>query len=189
MADSITVDIKGIGLVSLKRSKRARNISISIKPFKGIHVAVPYRVSLKRAEEFVHKKAAWIKFHLEKITRFEKEHKTESGFADTIDRVKAKTLLTGRLRRLAEKYGFNYNKVTIRNQNTRWGSCSSKNNISLNIKLVKLPNELIDYVILHELAHTHIKDHSKSFWNELDKLVGNAKQMSSKLRSYGLALY
>ena len=57
------------------------------------------------------------------------------------------------------------------------------------MKLVKLPDGLIDYVILHELVHTHRKDHSKAFWAELDKLVGNGKKMASRLKSYGVKLY
>ena len=109
--------------------------------------------------------------------------------ADNIDRLKAKALLTGRLEHLAKNNGFTYNRVFIRNQRTRWGSCSSKNNISLNSQLAKLPNDLIDYVILHELVHTRKKDHSKAFWAELDKLVGNGKQMSAKLKNYGVKQY
>jgi predicted metal-dependent hydrolase len=108
---------------------------------------------------------------------------------DGIDRVEAKTLLNKRLQQLAKNNGFSYNRVFIRNQKTRWGSCSSKNNISLNMKLVKLPGGLIDYVIMHELVHTHKKDHSKAFWAEMDKFVGNGKKMASKLKRYGIGLY
>jgi predicted metal-dependent hydrolase len=57
------------------------------------------------------------------------------------------------------------------------------------MKLVRLPDELVDYVILHELVHTIIKNHGKVFWAEMDKLVGNGKQMSSRLRSYGIQLF
>ncbi len=105
-----------------------------------------------------------------------------------IDKVKAKKKLTNRLKQLAVQHDFTYNKVYIRNQKTRWGSCSHKNNISLNMKLVLLPDELVDYVILHELVHTKIHDHSKRFWAELDKYVVNGKVMAKRLRKYGLAL-
>ena len=172
-----------------ERSKRAKRVSISVKPFKGVRVAVPYGLSFKKAEQFAQTKADWIKTHLEKMKRYERQGHFNSNPADFIDRAKAKTLLTRRLQQLAKHYGFSYNRAFIRNQRTRWGSCSSKNNISLNIKLVTLPDELIDYVILHELVHTHKKDHSKAFWAEMDKLVGNGKKMASRLKSYGVRLY
>ena len=105
-----------------------------------------------------------------------------------IDKEKAKKKLTDRLHYLTEKHGFTYNKVIIRNQKTRWGSCSSKNNISLNMKLVLLPDELMDYVILHELVHTRIPNHSKEFWAELDNYVGNARVIAKRLRTNGLEL-
>jgi hypothetical protein len=72
----------------------------------------------------------------------------------------------------------------VKNQKTRWGSCSEKNNINLNANLVLLPDELIDYAILHELVHTRVKKHSKRFWDELDKLVGNAKKLDQKLKKH-----
>ena len=185
MADDITVQIKGVGLVLFERSKRAKRISVSVKPFHGVRVAVPYASSFKKAEEFVHTRKAWINRHLEKIKRYERKYNYN---LDNIDKSKAKITLVQRLKWLASKYGLSYNRVSIRNQKTRWGSCSSKNNISLNMKLVRLPDELVDYVILHELAHTIKKDHSKAFWAEMDKLVGNRKQMSSRLREYGVGL-
>lgn len=98
----------------------------------------------------------------------------------------AKKHLIQRLDYLADKYGFTYNRIFIKNQRTRWGSCSSKDNISLNMKLVRLPLEMQDYVILHELVHTKHKNHSKKFWQAMDKLVGDSKQLRKQMRKYRL---
>ncbi len=182
MANAITVEINGIGPVLFERSKRARHVNISVKPFRGVRVAVPDRVSFNEAEAFVRTKIDWIKTQSEKMKQYEKEYNFTSGVNDDIDKVKAKSMLTGRLKYLAEKHGFTYNRVFIRNQRARWGSCSHKNNISLNMKIVKLPDELVDYIILHELVHTHKKDHGKAFWTEMDKLVGDGKKMSLRLK-------
>ncbi len=189
MANAITVEINGIGPVLFERSKRARHVNISVKPFKGVRVAVPDRVSFNEAEVFVRTKIDWIKKQGEKMKQYEKEYNFTSGANDDIDKAKAKSMLTGRLKYLAEKHGFTYNKLFIRNQRSRWGSCSSKNNINLNIKLAKLPAELIDYVILHELVHTRKKDHGKTFWAEMDKLVGDGKKMALGLKSYRIGIY
>ncbi|MFC2024800.1 M48 family metallopeptidase [Chloroflexota bacterium] len=188
MSTAITVEINGLGPVLFERSKRAKRVSISVKPFKEVRVAVPYRVSFNKAEEFVRSKMDWIKKQSEKMKQFEKEYSFNSGANDDIDKVKAKSMLAARLKYLAVKHGFAYNRVFIRSQRTRWGSCSSKNNISLNMKLIKLPDELIDYVIIHELVHTRKKDHGKTFWAELNKLVGDGKKMSSRLRKYRISL-
>jgi predicted metal-dependent hydrolase len=99
------------------------------------------------------------------------------------------------LEELAKIHSIKYTRASIRNQKTKWGSCSAKNNISLNINLVRLPDELRDYVILHELVHTRFKNHSKMFWAELDRFVGGsprdslrrAKELSKKLKNYRLS--
>ncbi len=189
MLNAVTVEINGIGPVLFERSKRARHVNISVKPSKGVRVAVPDRVSFNKAEAFVRTKIDWIKKQSEKMKQYEKEYNFTSGANDDIDKTKAKSMLAGRLKYLAEKHGFTYNRVFIRNQRTRWGSCSTKNNINLNIKLAKLPAELIDYVILHELVHTRKKNHSRAFWVEIDKLVGDGKKMALMLKSYGIGIY
>ena len=134
MTNSITFKMNGVGTILFERSKRAKYVNISVKPFKGVRVAIPDRVSFNKAEAFVLTKIDWIKKQSEKMKQYEKEYNFASGANDNIDKTRAKSMLTGRLKYLAGKHGFTYNRVFIRNQRTRWGSCSHKNNISLNMK-------------------------------------------------------
>ena len=188
MEKPLTVKVDGIGPVLLEHSRRAKHISISLKAHRGIKVAVPLGVSFNEALEFVCLKKPWIKKHLVIIKRHEAESGDLREPSSTIDKAEAKRHLTGRLNRLAKARGFTFNRVYIRSQKTRWGSCSRTNNISLNMKLVSLPENLVDYVILHELVHTRIHNHSKDFWEELDRHVGNGKAIASRLRKYDSSL-
>ena len=188
MTNSCTINIDGIGSVLFEKSRRAKRVVISIRIPQSVRVAVPTRTSFKKAEEFVLSKIERINKHLKKVKQYEKDRKTIRDNFNGIDKAIAKRVLTNRLKHLAEKHEFSYNKVSIRSQRTRWGSCSNKNNISLNVKLVLLPKELIDYVMLHELVHTRIHNHSKKFWAELDRYIGNGKVMAKRLRMNDLRL-
>jgi predicted metal-dependent hydrolase len=179
-----TIDIAGIGQVSFERSDRAKRMNISVKPFRGIRVAVPNGVSFEAAINFANSRKRWIRNHLDKMNSLEREYEDFIKNADDIDRGAAKKKLVGRLNELCNRHGFTYNRVFLKNQKTRWGSCSEKNNINLNIKLVRLPDEMIDYVLMHELVHTRIKNHTSEFWQALERLVGDAKAKSKKLREY-----
>jgi predicted metal-dependent hydrolase len=179
------VQIKGVGDILLERSNRAKHMSLSIRPFKGARVAVPRGVSFASAEKFAHSKTNWIKKHLDKMRFIEKQAEVLNE-SKLIDKVEAKKHLVERLDELCKRNGFKYNRFFLKNQKTRWGSCSDKNNINLNVNLVSLPDELIDYVILHELVHTRIKDHSHRFWEELSKFVEDPKSLDKKLRDYTL---
>jgi predicted metal-dependent hydrolase len=100
-------------------------------------------------------------------------------------RYEARKLLPPRLKELAAIHGFRYQKVSIRNNKRNWGSCSSKNNISLNLQMMKLPDGLIDYILLHELVHTEIKDHSQMFWKKLDQITSNkARKLAKEVKKY-----
>jgi predicted metal-dependent hydrolase len=180
---SKTVELSSIGTILLERSPRAKRISVSIRPFKGVRVAVPRGVSFDQALRFARSKAGWINKHRGKMAQLELKARQLSR-AGTIDRAAVRKILVDRLDHLAGKYGFTYNRVFIRNQKTRWGSCSAKNNINLNVNLVRLPHELIDYIILHELVHTRVKNHSRKFWEQMDLLLGDAKKIDKKLRAY-----
>jgi len=100
-------------------------------------------------------------------------------------RLEAQNYLPNRVKQLASQFGYKYAKVGINKASTRWGSCSPKNNINLSLYLMKLPNNLIDYIILHELCHTLHKNHGPRFWAELNRLTeGNAKQLSKEVKKY-----
>lgn len=182
------VELDGIGRILLERSSRAKNINISVRPFHDVRVAVPHGVSFKRAREFACFKKAWIQKHLANMRQVEQDHQILSKNFNNINRADARKILIKRLDELAKKHGFKYNRVSVRNQKTRWGSCSSKNNISLNAKLVKLPERLMDYIILHELVHTRVRNHGKKFYAELGRLVPDQKLLDSEFKEYGAGL-
>lgn len=102
-----------------------------------------------------------------------------------IYRFEAQKFLPARLTELAQKHGFTFNRLTIRNNRRNWGSCSARNNISLNLQMMKLPDELIDYILLHELVHTRIKNHGPLFWAKLDESTNfRAREMSKQVRKF-----
>lgn len=104
-------------------------------------------------------------------------------------RVEAKQYLPDKVKMLAGKSGFIFNKLSLKNIKSRWGSCSRKNNINLSIHLMRLPEHLIDYVIQHELVHTIYHNHSSRFWKLLDEVTGGAKNLDKQLKNYRIAIY
>lgn len=106
------------------------------------------------------------------------------SFILNIYELECRELLPERVSRWAARHGFKYRRLTFRNNVSNWGSCSHENNISLNIKLMKLPDDLIDYVILHELCHTVEKNHSDRFWNLLEQVCPDTEEKRQKLKTY-----
>ena len=228
------------GDIRLIKSPRARNISISVRPFQGIKITLPYYSTFSHAEQFLSKKENWIRKSLYKIKvaegrqtifddqtefstvehtlRIERVRNVNPGIKisgktilfscpgsadiqskelqemirwgiEAAWRKEAKKYLPERTNHLARIHGFSYNRVFIKNNKTRWGSCSTKNNINLSLHLMRLPRHLTDYVILHELTHTIHRNHSRRFWKQLDKLTGNAKKLDKELGEYRLDIY
>jgi len=179
------VNIPSVGPVTIVKSQRARLIRITINPDQSVRLTVPKRESVDNATRFLHSKIPWITKHQLRLSKL--ENAPTSLLQPEINERQAINTIISRLEELAEIHNFEYSRASIRNQKTKWGSCSAKNNISLNINLVRLPDQLRDYVILHELVHTRFKNHSKKFWSELDKVIGgSAKELSKKLKNYRL---
>ena len=173
-----------VGTVKYIGNNRAKRIIISIKP-EYVRVVIPKRQSFKNAQKFVESRLDWIKTNKQRMNvQFEKKRRLPE-----IDRKVARKILCRRIGELAQLHNFVYNRVSIRKQKTRWGSCSTKNNINLNANLLHLPPELVDYVLLHELVHTRVKNHGKDFWDELETVVPNARQVDRKLKDYQYCLF
>lgn len=103
-------------------------------------------------------------------------------------RVWARKTLLPRVEKLAEENRFKYSHVYIRNQMTKWGNCSAKKNISLNWRLVRAPQYVVDYIILHELLHTETMNHSQQFWIRLRSIMPDYQSAISWLEKYGSAI-
>ena len=173
-----TWQLPNVGPVAVESSSRARYTRITLKRDGTVKLTVPRKVPLEQARQFLHSRLAWIQRHRRNFQQLAKLPVNNSA--------EARRLLVERLRELADKHGFQYNRVAVKNQRTLWGSCSPRNNINLNVNLLRLPEELRDYVILHELVHTRHKNHGKAFWRELDRLVGSGKKLQRQLRAYRL---
>ena len=177
------MELEGVGPVLFERSLRARHVSITVRQDSSVRVAVPRGISFERAHSVAVRKLKWIAGHQKRLRALRAEL-PEIPDRDPMPRDEAVDLLRHRLDELARRYGFTYNRVQFRRQKTRWGSCSGRNNISLNIRLVSLPADLMDYVLLHELVHTRIKNHSQAFWRELGRYVDDIGEKRCRLRQY-----
>ena len=180
MAESIIITLPEVGDVLLERSYRAKHIIISVKPPSKIRVAVPVGVNFEKARKFAEQREYWIEKQLAKFS-----NSTAIPILDTFageELVVHKKYLTKRVDDLAKQHGFKYNKLRFKVMKTRWGSCTAKNNISLNILMAHTSKRLQDYIILHELVHTRIKNHGNSFWVLMDRITGDAKGMHKELK-------
>jgi len=170
----ITENINGI-FIKYKKHQFSKSIKITPKNNNEVLVTLPKNVSYETAKDFVLKNLCWIQRQVAYKTPIPPEIIAKR-------RALAREILPKRLNELALKYGFKYGKVFIKNHKTIWGSCSYCNNINLNLNLVALEDEFIDYVLLHELTHTVYKHHQKAFYNLLTKNMPNALEIQKRLK-------
>jgi len=144
-------------------------------------MSVPAYTSLFLAKRFLNRNREMIR---EKLPLKDPNEQRARDYHKKILMKKAKEYLPYRLEYFAKLYGYSYDKCRLTHANTRWGSCSSNKTISLNIGLMKVPEILRDYVILHELAHLNHMDHSKAFWAEVEKHDKNYRAHEKKLKMF-----
>ena len=173
--------------ISVIRSKR-KTISIHIKPDGSVEMRGPLRMSHRQAFDFFTKKKKWIVKNLNEIEKRSDMLKdlpplTAEDIKDLAQ--KAIEVIPPKVKEYSDILGVTYGRITIRNQRSRWGSCSSKGNLNFNCLLILAPDNIIDYVVVHELCHRKEMNHSKRFWSEVEKVLPDYKDREKWLRENG----
>ncbi len=168
------------------RSSR-KTISIQVKSNEVI-IRVPTRMKEKEIEKFVESKKNWIEKNLNSVSEKQKILRNIEPYSEEEIKMfmkKAKEIIPQKVEIYAEKLGVTYNKVKIRCQRTRWGSCSSKGNLNFNCLLILLPDEIMDSIIVHELCHRKYMNHSANFYAEIEKFFPDYKRCHAWLNANG----
>lgn len=171
---------------TLKVSKRARRLRLAIYCDGNFVVTVPRNMSESIIERFIIKKSQWILDKLEYFKNFPRQE-FEKGTHKNYLKYKylALILVRKQIELFNSHYGFKFNKINIKNQKTRWGSCSRKGNLNFNYKIVLLPKRLADYIIVHELCHLKEFNHSQRFWNLVAQLIPDYLDIKRELKKSG----
>ena len=180
-------EIKTVLPAQIIRSNR-KTISIQIDRNGEVIVRAPYRVSDRQIRQFLQEKEHWIRKHQEKAKAREKELEwIEPLSREEIERLAEQALkvIPERVAYYAKKIGVTYGRITIRNQKTRWGSCSSKGNLNFNCLLMLTPPEVIDSVVVHELCHRKEMNHSKKFYEEIYRVFPEYDKWNRWLKQNG----
>lgn len=166
---------------------RRRTISVEIRS-DGILVRAPKGMSRREIDHFLQEKRGWIETHWKKI----QEKKNQMGqqppyTAEELKELsgKASVVITEKVRQYASLIGVTYGRITIRRQRTRWGSCSARGNLNFNCLLVLFPDEVMDYVVVHELCHRIHMDHSPQFYREVERILPRYGDSRKWLKEHG----
>lgn len=175
--------------VRIIRSNR-KTVSIQVNEDLTLTVRAPRRASQREIERILRDKEDWIRKNIKRIEE-NKERFNAMGLSHLTDEQirelanKAVDYIPKRVAYFAELVGVDYGRITIRNQKTRWGSCSAKGNLNFNCLLMLAPPRVIDYVVVHELCHRKEMNHSKFFWAEVEKILPDYKDSRKWLKNEG----
>lgn len=186
----MNIKIKGRDIeINIERSKRSRGLRLSVHPGGIVTLKAPHSMSEERldsiSKKFILEKGEWLLRAIDKLKKFAPNGPKKSVAETRKEYLKykgiAKSLVSERLRYFNQFYGYKIGNVTIRNQKSRWGSCSRKGNLNFNYRIALIPPELCDYIVVHELCHIGEMNHSKKFWDLVLRTMPDFKERRKKL--------
>jgi hypothetical protein len=170
---------------TLRISRRAKRLRLAIYNDGRLVVTRPYRLSSVFVDHFIRAKADWILAQVGNSQKFPRPLTTAGRREDYLQKKEAaRRLVYSRLEYFNQFYNYNYRAVSIRNQATRWGSCSKKGNLNFNYRLVDLVPRVADYIIVHELCHLKEFNHSARFWNLVAATLPDYKDLRKQIRGH-----
>jgi hypothetical protein len=178
MEHYLTIENKKITCV-FRKLKRSRRIRLTVQRNGRVLVTLPRLVPIMVAKQFLLSHKDWIAVQLARLhavaqTKWPSYHQVKA---------RAKSAIAARVKHFNITYGFIYQKITIKQQTSRWGSCSSKGNLNFNYRLLFLDSTLLDYVVVHELCHLEQHNHSRQFWQLVSRAMPNFQACRRALRA------
>ena len=173
--------------IEIVRSNR-KSIGLEIKEAGKLLVRAPYRATEKEIFGVIESHQNWIEKYMHVVA--EKQEHAAEVHKYTLEEIQqmaeeALKVIPPKVEKYAKMLGVTYGRITIRNQKTRWGSCSAKGNLNFNCLLMKAPEEVMDYVIVHELCHRIEMNHSKKFWDLVEQMMPDYRERREWLKKRG----
>ena len=165
------------------RSRR-KTLAIEITPQGNILVRAPLRMAKRDNQQFLESKQDWITAHLAKLPVVTPLTAEEHNALIR----SAKEALPAKVAFFARELGVTFGRITIRSQRSRWGSCAASGNLSFNCLLLLAPEEVQDYVVVHELCHRKEMNHSPAFWAEVERVMPDYRNRKAWLKEHGASL-
>lgn len=179
------LDIEDLRIpISLNRAKR-KTLSVTVIPGGSLLIKAPVRMPEREIKRFLEQRRYWIYKQTKHVLEEDAERICRSGEEIKRLRRQARIVLTEKTDYYKSMIGVDYKQLRIGDQKTRWGSCSSKATISYNWRLVLMPDEIMDYVVVHELCHLLEMNHSKEFWNQVSRIIPDYKTRRKWLKENG----
>ena len=189
MKKQITLQNKRVNY-TLRKSKRARRMRLAVYCDGSVVITAPFDLQENIAERFIQEKVKWLLSKLNFFKQFEGKLIARHSPNDYIKyKESALALVVAKVAHLGNLHGYQFNKVSIKSQKTRWGSCSKKGNLNFNYKILFLPDKIQDYIVVHELCHLREFNHSKQFWSLVEKIIPNYREIRRELKSSGVKFY
>lgn len=190
MSKEESVKIAGLSVLLVRSSRKT--LAVQIRADGTVIARAPLRMSQDRILGFLSEKASWIGMQQDRM-RMRTKARQQEGIHLEAEREKelraqAKTVLAQRVEYFARQIGVTYGKITVRDQKTRWGSCSQAGNLNFNFRLILAPQEVLDYVVVHELCHRRQMNHSAQFWNEVAQVLPDYRARKAWLAENGWRL-
>lgn len=186
MKKHIAIENKQI-TYTLRKSARARRMRIAVYCDGSVVVTTPFDLRDTVVERFLREKAHWLFAKMSFFRQFEGRAVARRSNADYLKhKDDAYRIVAERVNYFNKIYGFSFNQINIKNQKTRWGSCSRKGNLNFNYKIVFLPQQLSDYIIVHELCHLREFNHSRKFWSLVERGIPDYLGVRNELKKSGV---
>ena len=184
------VKIAGLSVLLVRSSRKT--LAVQIRADGTVIARAPLRMPKDRILCFLSEKASWIRMQQGRMQERENMRQQARIHLDAAQekelRERAKSVLAQRTAYFARQVGVTYGRITVRDQKTRWGSCSQTGNLNFNFRLILAPLEVLDYVVVHELCHRRQMNHFAQFWQEVARVLPDYRERKAWLTENGWRL-